>query len=134
MGHVYRQQRFWADLADKQPESEQHACLMLFLGVAEHIFSPLYGELVTKRKRLYQLEGANGQFTALLEQLSRQLIDDENLRVAITAGSIDAAIARLRSQTEDLERRRVEALESLLHGNEGGWMAITARIRRRSTG
>jgi hypothetical protein len=29
--HMYRRQHFWNDLADKQPDSEQHACLMQFL-------------------------------------------------------------------------------------------------------
>ena len=28
--HIYRQQRFWSDLADKQPEGDQHACLLHF--------------------------------------------------------------------------------------------------------
>ena len=114
--HIYRQQRFWADIADKQPESEQHACLMVFLGVAEHIFSPLYGELVAKRKELYQREGAKQQFTALLEGLARELVDDENLQVAITPQSIDTSMARLREEIEGLERRRSESLASLLRG------------------
>ena len=30
--HIYRQQRFWGDIADKQPEGEQHACILQFLG------------------------------------------------------------------------------------------------------
>ena len=44
--HIYRQQGFWSDIANKQPKGDQHACLMMFLGLAEHIFSPEHGDLV----------------------------------------------------------------------------------------
>jgi hypothetical protein len=44
--HIFRQQRFWTDIADKQPEGEQHACLLQFLGLAESVFSDEYGELI----------------------------------------------------------------------------------------
>src|SRR5690242_7243385 len=33
--HIYPQQRFWSGLADQQPDAEQHACLLQFLGLAE---------------------------------------------------------------------------------------------------
>jgi hypothetical protein len=35
MRHIYRRQKYWNDLADQQPEVEQHACLLQFLGVAD---------------------------------------------------------------------------------------------------
>src|SRR5258708_32600905 len=35
--HVYRRQALWTDLADSQPDSEQHACLMQFFGIAEYL-------------------------------------------------------------------------------------------------
>ena len=50
--HIYRRQRFWSEIADKQPESEQHACLMQFLGVAEKLFSQDFGNLVRQQKRI----------------------------------------------------------------------------------
>ncbi len=47
--HMYRRQRFWSDLADQQPASEQHAAILQFVGIAERLFSQAYGELVKKR-------------------------------------------------------------------------------------
>ncbi|MEZ5591403.1 MAG: hypothetical protein R3F53_12140 [Gammaproteobacteria bacterium] len=44
--HIHRQQRFWGDLADKQHEGEQHACLLQFLGLAEILFSEDHANLV----------------------------------------------------------------------------------------
>jgi hypothetical protein len=35
--HIYRQQCFWGDLADRQPEPEQVACVLQFLGIAEKL-------------------------------------------------------------------------------------------------
>lgn len=115
--HIYRQQRFWSDIADKQPESEQHACLLLFLGVAEHIFSSAYEESVMKRKQLYQLQGAKDQFTKMLEQLSKELISDENLRVALTPQSIDTAMAQLQGEIAALGQQRTETLTALLNAD-----------------
>lgn len=40
--HLYRQQRFWTDIANKQPDPETRACILLFLGLAERIFTPAY--------------------------------------------------------------------------------------------
>ncbi|HAL72732.1 MAG TPA: hypothetical protein DCP71_13280, partial [Verrucomicrobiales bacterium] len=44
--HIYRQERFWTDFADKQPEVEQHACICQFMGAAAQVFPREYGELV----------------------------------------------------------------------------------------
>ena len=48
---IIRQQRFWGTFADQQPESEQHACLMQFLGVAASLFSAEFDTLVKTRER-----------------------------------------------------------------------------------
>ena len=36
--HMYRRQSLWWDIADRQPESEQHACIVQFSGLAENRF------------------------------------------------------------------------------------------------
>src|SRR6266850_1320835 len=48
--HMYRRQPLWSDLADSQPDSEQHACLMQFLGIAQYLFSKEFSELIAKEK------------------------------------------------------------------------------------
>jgi hypothetical protein len=37
--HIYRQQRFWIGITDQQPEGEQQACVLQFLGLAERLFT-----------------------------------------------------------------------------------------------
>jgi hypothetical protein len=116
--HIYRQQRFWTDIADRQPPSEQQACVLLFLGIAEHVFSSTYGDAVSKRKQLYQLQGGKEQFTRMLEQLSKELIADEDLRVGLTPQSINTAMARLQGEIEAVGVRRVASPSTLLHSSE----------------
>ena len=54
--HMYRRQSFWGDIADRQPESEQHACILQFCGIAEKLFSEEYGRLIEKQKRIVELQ------------------------------------------------------------------------------
>lgn len=37
--HIYRQQRFWTDLADRQTAVETSACLLQFLGLAAEVYN-----------------------------------------------------------------------------------------------
>ncbi|MCX5713273.1 MAG: hypothetical protein NT033_00325, partial [Candidatus Omnitrophica bacterium] len=53
--HIYRQQRFWGDLADKQPDSERQAVILQFVGIAEHVYSDASGALVDVRKEIWKL-------------------------------------------------------------------------------
>ena len=54
--HIYRQQRFWSGIADQQPEGEQHACLLQFLGIAERLFTDEYGKLVSLKMEAERLK------------------------------------------------------------------------------
>lgn len=111
--HVYRQQRFWGEFADQQPESEQRACLMQFLGMAEYLFSEQYDDLVTTRKEIWKLEGKKEQFLLLLDRISKEIIEEKELRVALTSDSIDLAIVRLKSEIDELQQRREKVLAEL---------------------
>jgi len=81
--HVYRRQTFWADLADQQPPGEQHACLLQFLGLAERLYSDQYGELVTKEKKIIELQVAKDQFVSMLQEVSSEIMDEKELGVAL---------------------------------------------------
>jgi DNA repair ATPase RecN len=108
--HVYRRQSMWADLADQQPESEQHACLMQFLGIAPHLFSEEYANLVKKEKKIQELEFAKDQYLQMLEEVSREILDDKSLGVALTPQSMEAAAARIRQEIEQKQKTRSEIL------------------------
>jgi len=110
--HIYRQQRFWSDFADKQPEVEQHACLMLFLGIAEVLYSEQYGELIKKRKRVFQLEAMKDEFQKMLDEISRDLIDDAEVGVGITKQSIGIVTRRLESEIKSQQEARDVSLNN----------------------
>jgi hypothetical protein len=111
--HIYRQQRFWGDLIPKQPDSEQHAVLMLFLGIAEHLFSETYGRLVELRKDIYRKQGAKDQFTRVLNEIAKEMLDQEQIKAGITEDTIDFAIARLQVAIDTIHEKREAVLATL---------------------
>lgn len=111
--HVYRQERFWSDIADKQPESEQHACLTQFLGVAHMLFPQQLGEIVEKRKQRFKLEAKKEQFTETLEEVSREITTAAEVNVTPTVESIEAAAVRLQRAIDGLMERREHSLQDL---------------------
>ena len=111
--HMYRRQRFWSDIADKQPDSEQHACVLHFLGLAEHLFSPQYGKQVETEKEIQALKMRRKDFLRMLEEVSKDLVDEEDLDVALTRASLDDLVDRLSGDIKDLEQSREEMLLSL---------------------
>lgn len=68
--HIFRQQRFWSGLVDQQADTEQHASLLLFLGLAERIFSEDYGKLVNLKLKSMRLRARREQYRALLQRLA----------------------------------------------------------------
>jgi predicted nucleic acid-binding Zn-ribbon protein len=111
--HVYRQQRFWSDLANEQPEGDQYACLMQFLGIAEHLFSDDYRALAEKRRNIWQLQVTRDQFLSMLEEISKELVKEKETRVVLTTESINSAILRLKSDIQELGQKRNTALAEL---------------------
>lgn len=118
--HIYRRQRFWTDFADKQPEGEQYACLMQFLGLAEHLFSDEYGQLVEKQKRIFKLQSMKDAFLNMLDELSNELVEEKEIQVTITRESIDLAIRRIYSKVEDLQQQRQQLMNDLLNKTAQG--------------
>lgn len=111
--HIYRQQRFWGDLADKQPDSERQAVILQFTGIAEHVYSDAAGALVDVRKDIWKLQGAREQYLSMLDEIAREITDEQEFRVALTADSISASIARIQVEIQELEQKRETALQSL---------------------
>jgi hypothetical protein len=112
--HIYRKQAYWGDIADRQPESEQHACLMQFLGLAGHLFSDDYGQLIGKQREIIKLESQKEQFLSLLHELSQEIMNDRALGVALTPQSIEAAIDRVSREVVVLDAERESLLRSLV--------------------
>lgn len=108
--HIHRQQRFWGDLADKQYEGEQHACLLQFLGLAEILFSEDYAELVRLKMNSQKLRLRRDQYGQTLEELTREILSEPGLSVSVNAQSIRSAQERVRADIEALQQKRVALL------------------------
>lgn len=108
--HIYRQQLFWSDLADRQPERSQYACLMQFLGVAEHLYVTQYGELIDKRRKIDVLKTQREQFQSTLNEISREVVAEEALQVAVTPDALNEVKNRLLRDIEELRTRRETSL------------------------
>jgi hypothetical protein len=113
--HIYRRQHFWADLADSQPTSEQHAALLQFVGMAEHLFSQDYASLVAKEKQVWELQTARQQFLEMLHEISRELLDEEDRNIALTGDSLVSAIQRVRKEIAEAEDARKMVLSDLVN-------------------
>jgi hypothetical protein len=121
--HMYRQQRFWGNIADQQPDGEQHACLLQFLGVAERIYTTEYGELVELKMQAEKLKTRRDHYNQTLEELARDVISEPGLSVSLNRTSIKASQARLDQQAENLRQRRQQVLA------EGSGRAIAPEHR-----
>jgi hypothetical protein len=104
--HIYRRQDQWSELVPAQPESEQHACILQFLGLAEQLFSSDLSTLTDKRKRLAYLEMRREYFTELMQKLLPDLMADPDLSAGITPHAIENAAGRIEREANQLVERR----------------------------
>ena len=115
----------WSDLADSQPLSEQHACLLQFLGVAESVFSSDFESLVEKKQnQLAALQAQRENFINMLQEISRELMQADELSVALTPESIAEADARLLAEEQKLGGERDALLLNLKKAATGTTSAV----------
>jgi hypothetical protein len=107
--HIYRQQRFWSGVADLQPEGEQFACLLQFLGLAERMFSEEYGQLVRLKMEIDRLRARRDQHSQTLDELARDIVSEPDLNEGTNAESLSEAQTRLDAEVRAIRSRR-EAL------------------------
>ncbi len=112
--HIYREERFWSDLADKQYADTQHACLLQFLGVADKLYPQALRQEIDKRKALSQLEAGKQQYEQILQQAAKDIVPDPSISTAPTPDAIDQGVARIRDDIERHGRRRETVLAELL--------------------
>ncbi|WP_435011436.1 AAA family ATPase [Tundrisphaera lichenicola] len=117
--HVYRQERFWRDLADEQPEKEQHACIAQFLGVADRIYPAEFNAEMEKHADLLKLKARKDQFEDVLQQAAKDIVPDPSISTAPTIDSIDRGINRLAEEIEQFRTQREKAIATLFREPEG---------------
>lgn len=107
---IYRQQRFWTDLADQQPPMEQHACVLQFLGLAERIFTPEYGRLIELKMKVERLKSRREQYALTLNELAKDLITDASTDATVTEAGVQRAEAGVNAEMTALQQKRAELL------------------------
>lgn len=113
--HMYRRQKPWQDIADRQYASEQHACIVQFFGMAEQLFSAQYGEMVQKEKLIAELKLRKDQFLNTLYEVSKELVDHQDLSTAITPESLQEATRRLETEIEQLNATRARIVSGIIN-------------------
>ncbi len=111
--HMYRRQNMWSDIADKQPENEQHASILQFMGLAEKLFSEEYEKLIEKQKKIIELQGSKDQYMRILTDVSKQLLTADELGVGLCPQSVDAARQRTLAEISALNEQREHLLATL---------------------
>lgn len=108
--HIFRQQRFWSGLVDQQPDTEQHASLLLFLGLAERIYSDDYGALVDLKLKSMRVRARRDHYRETLNDLTVELLDSDDANLGVSETTVAAALKRLQDEVERLQTRKLEVL------------------------
>jgi len=111
--HIYRQERFWTDFADKQPPWEQHACVAQFLGAATALFPAKWGELIQRQKELETVQAQKDAHIAMLNSITVELVHHAEMTVGVTETSLGQAETRLKAQLQQLDERRAQLLANM---------------------
>lgn len=131
--HIYRRQDFWGDLAPEQPDSEQQAVLLQFLGLAEALFSVDLAKLADTRREIVRAENQKDFFLQLVQQIAPGLFPDEDLQVGLTEASIETAKARLDQEVGRLVEVRSAELRRVQYQLTRGKVDLHDLLDRRAT-
>lgn len=112
--HIYRRQAFWGGLVERQPEGEQYACIIQFLGLAKYVFSAEYASLIEARKSRTSLEAQRDIFMRTLNQVSQELLDVEDEVAGVTPELISDAVRQINAELDGIRAGREALLEALL--------------------
>jgi len=111
--HIYRRQKSWGDLADKQLEIDQHACILMFLGIAKYLFSDKHSQLVESQKRINSLQIRKDNYVKTLTEISKDILDAYSSLDYVTVECLDTSIDNLEATIDDLSRQRDEVISFL---------------------
>ena len=93
--HMFRRQDIgWGGLVERQPDGDQHACILQFLGVAGALYSDDYGALVKLRRQHTALEAQRANYTTTLNEIARDLLELDG-SVGLTPRAIEDGLAKI---------------------------------------
>jgi hypothetical protein len=125
--HLYRREDSWHEFILKQPESDQHAAVVLFLGAAPAVFSSDYARLVEAQKQQAKIEAQKANFEQTVQDVARELVTVEEATAGFTRDSLAAAIKQLEDAAAARQARRDEMLGNLRQAAEASAAEENAR-------
>lgn len=127
--HIYRRQGAWSDLADKQPDGEQLACLLQFGGVAERVYSDEYGDLIGLTMEARRLTARLEQYGWTLNALARDLLDEgDPIMSGVTRTAVDKADKAVTDRILELRAKRITVIEEAARGAHAGQASRIAEL------
>jgi hypothetical protein len=112
--HIYRQEAYWTDIADRQPPSELFAVLMQFLGIAKNLFPLELGEVVTRRKQLLMLRAKQEQFQEMIDGIASKMTTNGRVVQFVTSEVLNDRISELESKVKESLTQRQEMIRTAL--------------------
>ncbi|MCW8929986.1 MAG: hypothetical protein OQL19_07105 [Gammaproteobacteria bacterium] len=109
--HMYKQERMWSDVVEKQNEVVRSAVLLQFFKKAKSVYSDEYGELVSKQKQRDKIEAQKAVYSNILQNVAVELVKDPGMSVAITADSLGNSKKILEEKIKEVEKKKNAWLE-----------------------
>lgn len=110
--HMYKQERFWTDFAQKQAEVVRSACILQFLNAATSLYPKELGALVSKKKEKDRLEAQKEVFIRVLQDVAIEVVGQPEMTVAITPESISESRQRLTTRLAELDSAKAAVFEN----------------------
>ena len=110
--HMYKQERFWSDFAQKQVEVVRSACILHFLSAATSLYPREYGDLVAKKRERDQLEAQKNVFARVLQEVAVEVVRQPEMTVAVTPDSIIESCNRLTARLREIDVDKATILEN----------------------
>lgn len=110
--HMYKQERFWSDFAQKQAEVVRSACILHFLNAATSLYPNEYGVLVSKKKEKDRLEAQKDVFVGVLQDVAVEVVGQPEMTVAVTPESILETRQRLTARLTEIDSAKNAIFET----------------------
>jgi len=93
--HFYRPQAAWSALIEKQSEDHVRSAVQMFVGLAEHLFTADYQEIVRLRLERLRLQARRDQFSETVGEIARDFLDEDQLTLTVTEATLTATVTSL---------------------------------------
>lgn len=111
--HIYRRQNYWSDLVPGQLDTERHACILQFLGIAENLFSEELAKLADKRREAQRLLTKKEALDSTVSFLAPELGGGDEFAAGMTKDGLNDVLKKLSEDSRSLIQKRATVLSNL---------------------